>query len=98
MKDTTFYENVVIITGATFGIGHQLALQLAGCGAWLVLAARNVEKLEDVSKHCSQQGGRVIVIPTDVGAPTTCYNLIEHTVAEYGQIDTVIKNAGIGMA
>ena len=98
MKDITFHENVVIITGATFENGHQLALQLAGCGAWLVLAARNVEKLEDVSKQCSQQGGRVIVIPTDVADPTQCHNLIEHTVAEYGQIDTVINNTGIGMA
>ncbi len=98
MKDTTFHENVVIITGASFGIGQQLALQLAGYGAWLVLAARHVEKLEDVSKQCSQQGGRVIVIPTDVADPTQCHKLIEHTIAEYGQIDTVINNAGIGMA
>jgi short-subunit dehydrogenase len=98
MKDTTFRENVVIITGASFGIGQQLALQLAGYGAWLVLAARNVEKLEDVSKQCDQQGGRVIVLPTDVADPTQCQNLIKRTVGEYGRIDTVINNAGIGMA
>ena len=66
MKETTFQKNVVIITGASFGIGQQLALQLAGYGAWLVLAARNVEKLEDVSKQCHQQGSRVICIPTDL--------------------------------
>jgi short-subunit dehydrogenase len=98
MKDTIFHQNVVIITGASYGIGHQLALQLAGCGAWLVLAARNAEKLEDVSKQCSQQGGRVISIPTDVADQTQCQNLIKNTVAEYGKIDTVINNAGIGMA
>jgi len=98
MKETTFQKNVVIITGASFGIGQQLALQLAGYGAWLVLAARNVEKLEDVSKQCHQQGGRVIGIPTDVADPTQCQNLIKRAVTEYGRIDTVINNAGIGMA
>lgn len=98
MKATTFRENVVIITGASFGIGQQLALQLADNGAWLALAARNVEKLEDVSKQCGQHGGRVIVIPTDVADPIQCQNLIERTVIEYGRIDTVINNAGIGMA
>jgi len=49
MQDTTFRENVVIITGASFGIGMQLALQLAQKGAWLALAARNVQKLDEVS-------------------------------------------------
>ena len=98
MKDTTFHENVVIITGASFGIGQQLALQLAVKGAWLTLAARNVEKLYEVSKQCAQHGDRVIVIPTDVADPIQCQNLIERTVIEYGRIDTVINNAGIGMA
>ena len=98
MKDTTFRENVVIITGASFGIGQQLALQLAEKGAWLALAARNVEKLDDVSKQCGQHGSRVIVIPTDVADPTQCQNLIERTIIEYGRIDTMINNAGIGMA
>lgn len=98
MRETTFRENVVIITGASFGIGQQLALQLADNGAWLALAGRNVEKLEDVSRQCSQHGGRVIVIPTDVADPDQCRNLIERTVLEYGRIDTVINNAGIGMA
>jgi len=55
MKETAFRENIVIITGASFGIGRQLALQLADHGAWLALAARNAEKLEEVSKQCSRQ-------------------------------------------
>ena len=58
MKLSTFNENVIIITGASFGIGRQLALLLADLGASLVLAGRNVEKLEEVSKKCSQQGSR----------------------------------------
>ena len=66
MMEATFREKVIIITGASYGIGRQLALQLADHGAWLVLAARNAEKLEEVIKECSQRGGRVIAIPTDV--------------------------------
>ena len=45
MKETDFRENVVIITGASFGIGQELALQLADYGAWLALGSRNVERL-----------------------------------------------------
>ena len=99
MNTTTFQENVVIITGASYGIGQQLALEFAGCGAWLVLASRTVEKLEEVSCQCRQRGGKAIVIPADVAdIPIQCQNLIECTIAEYGRIDTLINNAGVGMA
>jgi short-subunit dehydrogenase len=98
VKKTAFRENVVIITGATYGIGQELALQLAEKGAWLVLGARNVERLEEVSKRCAQLGGRAIAIPTDVGIKSQCKDLIDGTVAEYGRVDTLINNAGIGIA
>lgn len=98
MRETTFRENVVIITGASYGIGRQLALDLAVDGAWLMLASRNIEKLEEVSKHCHQQGGKVTFAHADVANPIQCQNLIECTVAEYGRIDTLINNAGVGMA
>lgn len=98
MRETTFQENVVIITGASYGIGRQLALELASDGAWLVLASRNVEKLEEVSKDCQQRGGKVIFTHADVANPIQCQNLIECTVAKYGRIDTLICNAGVGMA
>lgn len=97
MKETVFQENVIIITGASFGIGKQLALQLADHRAWLSITARNAEKLEEVSKQCSQRGGRVIAMPTDIADQSQCQNLIERTVAEYGRIDTLINNAGIGL-
>ncbi len=82
MKQAAFVENVVIITGASSGIGQHLALQLADRGAWLALAARNAEKLNAVSKQCSQRGGRAIVIPTDVADQSQCQHLIERTIAE----------------
>jgi short-subunit dehydrogenase len=93
-----FSENVVIITGASSGIGRQLALHLAEQGAWLSLASRNGEQLEEVSTKCRQYGGKVIVVPTDVSDKLQCKNLIECTVKEYGRIDTLINNAGIAVA
>jgi short-subunit dehydrogenase len=98
MKESVFQENVVVITGASLGIGRELALQLADQGAWLALAARNAEKLEDVAQDCHQRGGRAITIPTDVASQPQCQNLIETTAAAYGRIDTLINNAGIGHA
>lgn len=98
MNKQPFFENVVVLTGASSGIGEQLALRLAEQGAWLALAARNVEHLQEVSKICQQLGGKVIVIPTDVAEKSQCQNLIERTVEKYGRIDTLINNAGFGIA
>ena len=97
MKPLPFLENVVILTGASCGIGRELALQLAHQGAWLSLAARDVRQLEQVARLCRQRGGRALVVPTDVTEQTQCRTLIERTVAEYGRIDTLINNAGTSM-
>lgn len=92
-----FHENVVIITGASAGIGEALALQLADQGAWLALAARNAERLEVVAAACRARGGRAEVIPTDVSDEAQCKQLVAQTVAAYGRIDTLIANAGVSM-
>jgi short-subunit dehydrogenase len=97
MGEATFRDNVVIITGASTGIGRELALQLADQGAWLSLAARNVDNLEQVAAACRQRGARAIVVPTDVADQAQCKALIERTVAEYGRIDALVNNAGITM-
>jgi short-subunit dehydrogenase len=96
-KNSSFMDNVVIITGASSGIGRELALQLADQGAWLVLAARNAEKLEDVATECRRRAGKALVIPTDVTERHQCAKLIKQTVVTYGRIDTLINNAGISM-
>lgn len=98
MNKNRFKENVVIITGASSGIGRHLALHLAEQGAFLALAARNGELLEAVSKECQQRGGKVIAIPTDVAEKSQCQNLIELTVEKYGRIDTLINNAGFAVS
>jgi short-subunit dehydrogenase len=97
MKDAVLRENVMIITGASSGIGRALALQLAQQGAWLALAARNVDQLESVAADCRRYSGRAIVVPTDVAEQAQCQSLVEQTVAEYGRLDTLVNNAGISM-
>ena len=94
MSTTTFAENAVVLTGASSGIGYQLALQLAEQGAWLTLAARRREQLEELAEDCRQRGGRAIVVPTDVTREVECQKLIEAAVAEYGRLDTLVVNAG----
>jgi NADP-dependent 3-hydroxy acid dehydrogenase YdfG len=96
MKKIHFFSGkVVIVTGASSGIGQQLALQLANDGAKLALAARNVQKLEHVARECHQRGAQALVVATDVTQQSQCENLINHTVEAFGCIDTLINNAGI---
>lgn len=97
MNDTVFKNNVVIITGATAGIGKALALQLAKQGASLSLAARDIERLNKVADECRAPGSKAIAVQTDVASKVQCKNLIDRTVAEFGRIDTLINNAGISM-
>jgi short-subunit dehydrogenase len=98
MSKETFAENVTIITGASSGIGEQLAYKLAEEGAWLSLAARDADKLQEVANTCSHLGGKVIVIPTDVSDKLQCKNLIDTKTDKYGRIDTLINNAGFAVA
>jgi NAD(P)-dependent dehydrogenase (short-subunit alcohol dehydrogenase family) len=94
---TTFRENVVILTGASRGIGREMAFQLADQGAWLALAAREAGALEEVAAECRSRGARAVAIPVDVGEEAQCAALVARTVEEFGRIDTLVNNAGIGM-
>ena len=97
MKRPTLAENVVVITGASLGLGRELALQLADQGACLGLAARDADRLEEVAVRCRQRGAKAIVIPTDVSQHSDCARLMERVVSEYGRIDTLVNNAGLSM-
>jgi NAD(P)-dependent dehydrogenase (short-subunit alcohol dehydrogenase family) len=95
--DHPLNENVVILTGASSGIGRAIALELASAGAWLVLAARNRAALEAVASECAARGGRAIVQPTDVTDDSQCKALVDRAVSEHGRIDTLIHDAGVSM-
>ncbi len=96
MAQPPFRENVVIITGASRGIGRELAYQLASQGAWLALAARSLEQLEKVAEECRRRGGQALAVQTDLTDEGQCQRLIERTIAAYGRLDTLINNAGYG--
>jgi short-subunit dehydrogenase len=88
-------DMVVVITGASAGIGRALAEALAQRGAKLALAARRLEKLEELNR---QLGGRHLIIPADVSRPEDCNRLIHEPAAHFGRIDTLVCNAGYGIA
>lgn len=96
MNETSFQNKVVIITGASSGIGREIALQLAEKEALLTIGARNEEKLNEVAQKCQQLGAKVLVVRTDVAVKEQCKNLIEKTVKQFGQIDMLVNNAGLG--
>jgi short-subunit dehydrogenase len=92
-----FRDNVVVLTGASEGIGREMALQLAAQGAWLALAARDAAKLENVAAECRARGGRAVAVRTDVADQAQCRALVDRAVQEFGRIDTLVNNAGVSM-
>lgn len=87
----------VIITGASAGIGEELAVALAARGANLVLAARDAEALARVQQRCEQAGGKALSVPTDVTDPEACRRMVERAVEAFGGIDVLVNNAGMSM-
>jgi len=90
-------EKVVIITGATSGIGLSTAKVFGRAGSVIVLAARSKEKLNILEHEFRKMGVRVLAVPTDVRKEEDCRNLIRLAVKEFGHINILINNAGISM-
>jgi short-subunit dehydrogenase len=97
MQYPDYQNKTVIITGASYGIGKSLALQLSEQGACLVLAARSKGLLNDIKEQCESIGGRALVVQTDVTDPDHCRTMVQRATEHYGRIDTLINNAGVCM-
>lgn len=86
---------VVIITGASSGIGRALAVELARRGAILSLAARRIELLNELKKELPN--AEILTVETDVTSEISCKNLIAQTIQYFGRIDILVNNAGLSM-
>jgi len=93
-----FHDKAVLITGASSGIGEELAVQLGQAGAKLTLAARRKEQLESITERIAASGhGRPIVVTCDVARDGDLERAVAETVRQHGKLDVVFANAGFGV-
>ena len=90
-------DKVVIITGASSGIGKALAFEMGNRGAIVVLAARSEDKLVEIESEMKASGVRVLAVKTDVSLEADCRKLIDVTFEKFDRIDVLVNNAGISM-
>ncbi len=89
---------VAIVTGASSGLGAVFARTLAEAGADVALGARRVDRLAETQRAVEGTGRRAIAVSTDVSRPEDCQALVDATVADFGKVDVLVNNAGVGTA
>jgi NADP-dependent 3-hydroxy acid dehydrogenase YdfG len=88
-------DKIIIVTGASSGIGEATALTLSKEGAKIVLTARREDRLKELKDKITSNGGQALVVPGDVTKKSDYENLVKKTLGEYGTIDVLINNAGL---
>jgi NADP-dependent 3-hydroxy acid dehydrogenase YdfG len=86
---------VIVITGASSGLGEAAARLLSEQGAIVVLGARRTERIEALAKELQGKGGKALAVATDVTDPKQVEQLVEATVSAFGKVDVIINNAGL---
>ena len=90
-------RKVALVTGASAGIGLETALAFARRGYAVALAARRVDRLQDVADQCRQAGGEPMVVATDVSCRRQVRAAVDQAVARLGRLDVMVNNAGYGL-
>lgn len=88
-------DKIILITGASSGIGESTAMKLTSEGAIVVLCARSVDKLKDLKNQIEKNGGKALVVETDVTKPADFKKAVSETLEKYGSVDVLINNAGL---
>jgi NAD(P)-dependent dehydrogenase (short-subunit alcohol dehydrogenase family) len=91
-------DKVVIVTGASSGLGVSFAQAFAEAGADLVLGARRVEQMAGTAALVEQAGRTAYTQKTDVADPEQCQQLVDAAIREFGRVDVLVNNAGVGTA
>ncbi|MGH3088967.1 MAG: SDR family NAD(P)-dependent oxidoreductase [Rubrobacteraceae bacterium] len=94
----TLTDKTAIVTGASSGIGEATARELSDRGASVVLAARAAEKLEALERSIVAAGGRALAVETDVSDRASVEAMVEKTMREFGRVDALVNNAGLGLS
>ncbi len=89
-------DRVVVLTGASSGLGAGFAEALAGAGAHLVLAARRLDRLDDLAATLRDAGTTVVTVSADVSSTDDCAAVAAAAEQEFGRVDVLVNNAGIG--
>jgi NADP-dependent 3-hydroxy acid dehydrogenase YdfG len=93
--DTNISGKVIVITGASSGLGEATARYLSQRGATVVLGARRIERLQTLVDEITRAGGKASALATDVTDPAQVQALVDNAVERYGRIDVILNNAGI---
>ena len=88
-------KKVVVITGASSGLGEATALNLAKKGAILVLSARRKERLDQLAARIIADGGQAIAVEADVTRKADVQNIIDKAIEAFGRVDVMVNNAGL---
>ena len=94
LKNERFKDKVVIITGASSGIGRATAIEFAREGATNILVSRSRDKLEKVAEEIREINRKVLVVPADVSSGHQVKEMVNRIIGEYGKIDVLFNNAG----
>ena len=86
---------VALVTGASSGIGHATALELAREGAAVALVGRREDRLTDLAAEITGAGGKALVVPADITTAQAAAEAVERTVEGLGRLDTLVNNAGL---